>query len=282
MIIKQFAMCAALAGVCWASAGSASIGTSAWAISGSSNNYGGYWDASSQGSRILNPTPLSSATASYSVGGLAGSATASADLATGKLRASAVASTQPFAGLNESRGEAYWTDEIAFHATGTGVTTIKLLYHFHGVQTGGTPDLYYASTELLLGGAGFSLGRLKNGGFSNDEFRQGYANWSSYKLTGGGDSYDVETTFTFEGPLARYNISASLVTIASGNATSNFANTSTLRFVLPDNVTMSSQSGVFLSAAAAVPEPGSWALAIAGFGAIGGASRQRRKLVIRA
>lgn len=281
MSIKMFlAGAAGLAAVASSGTALATVGTASWAVSGSSNNYGGYWDAASQGSRNPTASPSSNASVSYTVGGLAGTASASADLASGKLRASAIASTAPNSGINESRGEAFWWDEIRFDATGGGMTTIKLLYQFHGTQTGDLYDLYYASTQVLLGGAGFSIERLKNGGFGAPEFRSNYANWTSFNMTGSGDTYDVEATFSFAGPSASFNIGASLVTIAQGNATSNFANTSTFRFVLPENVTMTSQSGVFLTNVNAVPEPASWALLITGFGLAGGVARRRVRVAL--
>ncbi len=62
----------------------------------------------------------------------------------------------------------------------------------------------------------------------------------------------------------------------------NLMNTATIRFDLPTNVTMTSASSKFLSAAAsnsAVPEPTTWMMMIVGFGVIGYALR--RKTVLR-
>lgn len=60
----------------------------------------------------------------------------------------------------------------------------------------------------------------------------------------------------------------------------NLMNTATVRFELPKNVTMTSASGKFLSAASnsAVPEPGTWLTMLLGFGVIGVALRRRTVL----
>ena len=68
---------------------------------------------------------------------------------------------------------------------------------------------------------------------------------------------------------------------ASGNFNgfADFSNSAHLRFVLPKNVTFTSQSGVGLTGTlGAVPEPSTWAMLIVGFGAVGAGMRRSRRL----
>jgi hypothetical protein len=65
-----------------------------------------------------------------------------------------------------------------------------------------------------------------------------------------------------------------------GDRQCNFGSTASTRFgALPDGLTYSSASGVFLTglSAGGVPEPATWAMMILGFGVIGGAMRRRRE-----
>jgi len=71
------------------------------------------------------------------------------------------------------------------------------------------------------------------------------------------------------------SISSSVHNTGSFNGFADFANSAHLRFVLPQGVTFTSESGVGLTRVANVPEPASWAMMICGFGLIGAASRRR-------
>jgi len=63
----------------------------------------------------------------------------------------------------------------------------------------------------------------------------------------------------------------------------NFGHTMRFNWDLPPGTTFTSASGVFSeSPAAAVPEPSSWALMIAGFGGAGALMRRQRALATRA
>lgn len=65
-------------------------------------------------------------------------------------------------------------------------------------------------------------------------------------------------------------------TTSSGNAISDFGNTMSFGWELPEGVVAHSASGAFLTgAASAVPEPDAWALMILGFGLAGCALRRR-------
>lgn len=65
--------------------------------------------------------------------------------------------------------------------------------------------------------------------------------------------------------------------LSIGGLFADFSNTSTIELILPEGVTFTSASGVFLSDApvSAIPESATWAMMIAGFGLVGGAMRRR-------
>ncbi len=64
---------------------------------------------------------------------------------------------------------------------------------------------------------------------------------------------------------------------AGGPAACDFGQTSAIRFgALPDGLSFGSSSGVFLSEVTPIPEPGTWALWLAGLGAVGWVARRRR------
>jgi len=62
----------------------------------------------------------------------------------------------------------------------------------------------------------------------------------------------------------------------STSAEADFGHTLHFNWVLPDDVTAVSASGVFLTDLSAAPEPASWTLMLAGFGAAGALLRARR------
>lgn len=79
-------------------------------------------------------------------------------------------------------------------------------------------------------------------------------------------------------------IANNLSGFASTGGSFSYGSTSALSFILPSNVSFTSASGKFLSAATtgggggtpgAVPEPATWAMMLAGFGLMGAAMRRR-------
>jgi hypothetical protein len=75
------------------------------------------------------------------------------------------------------------------------------------------------------------------------------------------------------------------LTLCNGTRICDFGNTAAIRFgALPEGLSWTSQSGVFLSALpqvpGGIPEPATWAMLIAGFGFVGVAARRRRAAVL--
>ena len=62
----------------------------------------------------------------------------------------------------------------------------------------------------------------------------------------------------------------------SGYSFADFSNTAAVSFILPEGVTYTSDSGVFLTAPGGVSEPATWAMMIVGFGSLGAVLRRRR------
>lgn len=68
------------------------------------------------------------------------------------------------------------------------------------------------------------------------------------------------------------------IAVCAGWGSCDFGHTASLRFGnLPDGLSIGSRSGVFLADVPAIPEPGTWAMWLAGLGALGGLARRRRR-----
>ena len=67
-----------------------------------------------------------------------------------------------------------------------------------------------------------------------------------------------------------------LSTSCGDGVTCDFSHTAKVKFVLPTNVSFTSDSGVFLTQAA-VPEPTTWAMMLVGVGGLGAVARRRRQ-----
>lgn len=68
---------------------------------------------------------------------------------------------------------------------------------------------------------------------------------------------------------------------AGGRGSADFGHTAEIKWNLPEGVTYSSASGGFFAGSpAAVPEPASWAMLIAGFGLIGSVMRRRKAMPV--
>lgn len=216
---------------------------------------------------------------------------ASADLSTGKLRAYATdeAFVVPNPGgtpdhlytFNQSRTNASFEDTIKlnFDPSVTGYVTIGLRTALDGSFTFGAPNgagSIYDDLRTTVSGQGFD-GSNPSG--TRDGFYTGYFGANPYSQSTftnfGGNVYGYDITV----PVGQITLDVfELLSANAYGATVDYSHTSTLSLVLPEGVTYTSASGTFLSEAdpSAVPEPATWAMMIAGVGAVGFAIRRRK------
>ncbi len=219
---------------------------------------------------------------------------ASADLRGGVLRASVVGGNSlglppnPV-GPNEGRGlaTAFMQDHLTFQVASGGTADITVTAHLDGFFTVTDPVYGFAgqTMSLNIGGAHFTElgGQLNNGGgtYHGHNGASGFGppyGWVSYSF-----SNETPTGFDFTGILAvsdgertTFNLGLDL-DCAGGSC--GFTRTGTVGLVLPQNVTFTSDSGVFLAGngVTPVPEPETWALMLAGLGLLGNFARRRQR-----
>ena len=207
-------------------------------------------------------------------------ARAAASLEQGTLRATANSYTGP-----TNQGEVMFSfaqmrDMITFHVAGGGAAEVQVLTHVDGtVSANGVSSAVSSLTSYLRLGdggyqysasgyidgqhappsivlSGFTGGIVRDPTFTN-------ANYTGYDFSG-------HTTVT-DGLVLPLDIW--LQVRADSGMTADFGNTARFSLGLPAGVTMTSASGVLLTAA--VPEPQSWALMLAGLAAVGWLARRR-------
>jgi hypothetical protein len=231
-----------------------------------------------------------SAKASTSDSGINHSSTSAyADLASGSVHATQENSGTTQYGAQGS-ASALWHDTLTFTAAGASadtVTTVHVDFVVDGAMyspTGGDSSFGDMATSLSIGGYDArAIVSYRPG----DAFA--VAAPDTYPSAWGGVwtvSGDVAKTLSFSGDITFLGASA-LLPIAMDmeldcayGMMCDYADTGKVSFVLPSNVSYTSESGVFLSDAgipvAAVPEPETWALMLAGFATVGGFARRRQ------
>jgi hypothetical protein len=76
------------------------------------------------------------------------------------------------------------------------------------------------------------------------------------------------------------DVSSFLSTYSEFGGESRYLSTSRFSLILPSNVTYTTASGVGLAPVNGVPEPATWAMMLAGFGAVGSAMRRRARVSV--
>ena len=224
-----------------------------------------------------------------------GSASASADLASGKLRASA-----SVGGPVGRRGDligafssAYLKDTLHFDLGGAAspvpvVVKLRVDGSFLGqgfpwssIVTFGLSD-HYSGLSATVGYAGESPASGGTASSTSSPYTfytfSKAGDWSTF-----GPEYFSGTFYLSPShPDLYLNMSLDLA-VSEGGGFSAFDHTTAITFDMPAGVTFTSGSNTFLTAAgASVPEPAAWTMMLLGFGGLGAVLRSRRKSVVAA
>lgn len=203
----------------------------------------------------------------------------SADLATGELKISDHSyALNGYSGGENTRASATAGLQDVLHFTSTSSTpaliTVKL--HVDGLIEG------YQQPRF-----GFSMGN----GYSSLAGTAGWADaadgvpsttanayFQPFNVTSGWSQFGPEDfigTIAYDPDHPDFQLNMSLSAGGYAGSFVEYNHTASLAFDLPDGLTFTSASGVFLSEAdRAVPEPSTWAMMIAGFALVGGAMRR--------
>jgi hypothetical protein len=238
-------------------------------------------------------TPGTSATSSVDQAqasvpqGAVGAAFARANLRTGQLGVMASGQNYPIVGFTSSvEGQAFagLGDGLNFVVAGAGPTTVTdigVTIDLHGSMAGagsflqeqvlfsspGVNDAQFLN-QISVGAAPGALPVIS---FSN---ASGWVSYSFSPFTP--DHLVFHGVYALTGATQHVDIGEVIYAEAS-NGVSDYAHTSDFSLSLPSNVTYTSDSGVFLTGANGVPEPGAWSLALLGLGLAGAALRRRAR-----
>lgn len=172
-----------------------------------------------------------------------------------------------------ARASVTLAENLTFRIAGATTSTrtpIALVFDWHGSfagdRSGNGAQAYFSA------GAGES--RL-----SASRFGSGYFSSSSntYVVGDGGDRYQFTLLYDLIGSEVVLPVFASMDLHATGGQIADFSRTAGVSLRLPDTVSYTSASGIFLSAIAAVPEPTTWITMLMGFGLVGAAMRSTRR-----
>jgi hypothetical protein len=252
--------------------------TATSAVTGLSRNVSGYDSLTSA------PLGLTSEEVSSSMSALGQSASsfASANLATGLLKAAATSSS---AGNSIPQGQgiasahAQFTEGLTFSAAGL----VTFSFHIDGLGASSPPGIQEEIFVMdIIGGTGstsqfmhiFRTDFLGNSQLDNSAPLP----WFSQNIVSHGD-HDADFSGTIEllEPNSTIGLMMYLTVATQGDAFADFTHTASVTLGLPDGMTFTSGSGVFLTEVptTAVPEAGSIAMLTAGLCALGWIRRRR-------
>ena len=234
----------------------------------------------------LTTATLSSIGSDIPAGHATGEASATADLAGGVLRATTASLADvPFQGVGPVGARvgttSFMQDYVTFavaSAQGADIVVTSSLDGFDALS-----DPYYASASARMvvsfGGSFSYYGGEDVAGNTTAYHGAVLGDFTSYSFTN-----ETPTGFDFTGVLhvtdgERLRMSTGLYLDCSYSSC-GFGNTARVGLDLPDGVSFTSDSGVFLTdavATAPVPEPETWALMMAGFASIVSVARRRRR-----
>lgn len=207
---------------------------------------------------------------------------AAADLSTGTLKALSIgtsgAQLAGFGGEGDSTAEFF--DTLTFHVAGANAfttTNIGINDSFDGINanSGVTNQI----SDVLVFGSGNAVFTYQSSSVPQLTLTQ--LGWAS-------ESFVTATlqNFLFQGVLsgqgATFVDTIDLkLDVACTGETCDYSHTGSVTLNLPSNVTVTSASGVFLSAQqSGVPEPASWAMTVAGLIVAAGLAVKRRRSVL--
>lgn len=200
-------------------------------------------------------------------------AQASGDLSTGKMRARS-SITGPIDNAIANTVVAM-SDVVTFSNIDPAASYwVPFEFGVEGLFTTGSPGQARSGLSIgtpSLGGIFGFTNIFGPGAYSEDIIYINNA-WANFTSDGAGH---ISGAFLVDQLHSTFNINMSLTTIINAD----FSHTGTFAFPnLPAGVSFTSESGAFLTrAAAGVPEPATWSLMILGFGLIGGAMRKSRQ-----
>ncbi len=282
------------------------IGSSSYASSGTVSIYsaGGLQvDPTPYNYALTSPNtmPLGLTTATLSSGGsniplghAAAEASATADLAGGILRsATSTSANVPYRQVGPVSTRVITTsamqDYVTFAVASAQGADVVFTTHLDGSYV--LSDPYYgngnAQVQVIFGAASFGYSGHADvsgsiyGHHTDSPHGRGLDGWTSYSF-----SNETPTGFDFTGTMhvtdrERMQMFAGLY-LDCAYSSCGFGNTARVGLHVPNGVSFTSDSGVFLTGAspvAPVPEPETWALMVAGLAVVGRTVRRGRNVV---